>query len=167
MMEPQKKIYLIVLFATSIWCIMILLPSLLMDTGDAGKYISEIEYNFFGHICHQFEGRSLHLGEHKLAVCARCSGIYFGFLIGVVFIPFMKKIKSRNFKYVFVLISLPMIIDISLDYLGIHQCTLLTRSLTGLMFGIPSAMLLYPSYEQAINDLINQKERKQYHVRKT
>lgn len=166
-MELNKQIYLILLIALFTWCLLILLPVLLVNTGDTGKYISEIDYKYFGHICHQFEGRSLHLGGHKMTVCARCSGIYFGFLIGVVFIPLFKKIKMINIKYALVLISLPIIIDIGLDFLGIHQCTLLTRSLTGLLFGFPSAILLYPSFEQAISQLINQKERKQYHVRKT
>jgi uncharacterized membrane protein len=166
-MELNKPIYLILLIALFAWCLLILLPALLVNTGDTGKFISEIDYKFFGHICHQFEGRSLHLGEHKMAVCARCSGIYFGFLIGVLFFPFLKKIKVKNIKYPLVLISLPMIIDISLDFLSMHQSTLLTKSLTGLMFGFPSAILLYPSFEQAIAQLINQKERKQYHVRKT
>lgn len=166
-MEHSKQIYLILLIGSLIWCLLILLPSLLGDAGDTGKYISEIDYNFFGHICHQFEGRSLHLAEHKMAVCARCSGIYFGFLIGVLVVPLFKNVRIKNIKYALVFILLPMIIDIGLDFLGIHQSTLLTRSLTGLMFGFPSAILLYPSFEEAINELINQKERKQYYVRKT
>ncbi len=166
-MELNKQTYLILVMATLVWCLLILLPPVLMNAGDSGKSISVIDYKFFGHICHQFEGRSLHLGEHKMAVCARCSGIYFGFLIGVLVIPLFIRIRIKNIKYALIFISLPMIFDIGLDFFGIHQSTLLTRSLTGLMFGFPSAILLYPSFEQAISQLINQKERKQNHVRKT
>ncbi len=166
-MGHSKQIYFISLVASFIWCLLILLPSLLGDGGGTGKYISEIDYQYFGHICHQFDERSLHINEHKMSVCARCSGIYFGFLIGVLVVPLFKMVKIKNFTYTLVFILSPMIIDISLDFLGIHQSTLLTRTLTGLMFGFPSAIILYPSFEQALNELINYKERKQYHVRKT
>jgi uncharacterized membrane protein len=138
-----------------------------MKSGDSGKYISEIDYKFFGHICHQFDERSLHLGEHKLTVCARCSGIYFGFLIGVLIIPLLKNIKIRNVKYALCFIMLPMLIDVALDFVGIHNSNTLTRTVTGLMFGIPSAVLIYPSFEQGINQFLNRTERKKYYVRKT
>jgi uncharacterized membrane protein len=166
-MELNKQTYLILVTAALIWCLLILLPPVLMKAGATGKSISVIDYKFFGHICHQFDERSLHIRENKLTVCARCSGIYFGFLIGVLIIPFFKNIKIRNIKYGLCLIMLPMLIDVALDFVGIHNSNTLTRALTGLMFGIPSAVLIYPSFEQGINQILNRKERIKYYVRKT
>jgi uncharacterized membrane protein len=166
-MELNKQIYLIFVTATLIWCLLILLPPALMKTGDTGKSISEIDYKFFGHICHQFDERSLHIAGYRFAVCARCTGIYFGFLIGVLFIPFLKNIKIRNVKYALCFIMLPMLIDVALDIVGIHNSNILTRVVTGLMFGIPSAVIIYPSFEEGINQLLNRTERKKYYVRKT
>jgi len=166
-MEINKRTYLILLIATLIWCLLILLPPALEKAGDNGKSIADIDYKYFGHICHQFEERSLYIGEYKLTVCARCSGIYFGFLIGVLIIPLLKNIKIRNVKYALCFIMLPMLMDVVLDFVGIHDSNILTKVVTGLMFGIPSAVLIYPSFEQGINQLLNRKERIKYYVRKT
>jgi uncharacterized membrane protein len=166
-MELNKQIYLIFLTTTLIWCLLILLPPVLTKAGDSGKYVSEIDYKFFGHICHQFDERSLHIAGYKFAVCARCSGIYFGFLFGVLLIQLLKNIKIRNVKYGLCFIMLPMLIDVGLDFLGIHNSNIVTRTITGLMFGIPSAVIIYPSFEEGINQLLNRKERIKYYVRKT
>lgn len=167
-MEHSKQIYLILLFASLIWCLLILFPPILSNTGDTGKYISEIDYNFFGHICHQFEGRSLHLGEHKMAVCARCSGIYFGFLAGLLsFSLLFKNINIKHPALFLFSISLPMVLDISLNYLGIHSSNLFTRTGSGLIFGILSTLIIYPTYQQAFNELFNKHKRGKIYVRKT
>ena len=166
-MELNKKIYLVFVIASLIWCLLILLPPVLIKAGGSGKSISEIDYKFFGHICHQFEARSLHIGEYKLTVCARCSGIYFGFLFGLLILPLFKNLKIANVKHLLFFILLPILIDIALDFTGVHGSNILTRTITGLMFGTPSAILIYPSFEEGINQLLNRKERIKYYVRKT
>ena len=44
-------------------------------------------YLFFSSICHQLPERSWHIGGEPLAVCIRCTSIYFGFLLGLVVLP--------------------------------------------------------------------------------
>ncbi len=41
-------------------------------------------YSLFAIVCHQQPERSLWLAGSPLAVCARCSGIYFGALLGLL-----------------------------------------------------------------------------------
>jgi len=38
----------------------------------------------YGPLCHQLAGRSVELAGEPLAVCARCTGLYFGGLLGLV-----------------------------------------------------------------------------------
>jgi uncharacterized membrane protein len=35
-------------------------------------------------ICHRIDGRSFHLGDRQLPLCARCTGMYLGAVVGVV-----------------------------------------------------------------------------------
>ena len=41
-------------------------------------------YDFFSRICHQNPARSWFVYDEPLAVCVRCTSIYFGFLISLV-----------------------------------------------------------------------------------
>jgi uncharacterized membrane protein len=35
-------------------------------------------------VCHRIDGRSFHLGDRQFPLCARCSGMYLGALLGIV-----------------------------------------------------------------------------------
>jgi uncharacterized membrane protein len=166
-MELNKQIYLIIVIATLVWCLLLVLPPMLMSTSGNGKVFAQMEYKIFGHICHQLGERSFHIFGYKLAVCARCSGIYFGFLFGIFLIPVLRNVRTSKFKTVIVIIALPMLMDVSLDVLHIHESNLLTRFMTGFLFGFPSAVILFPSISEAINELLIFIERKKYYVRKT
>ncbi len=41
--------------------------------------------NTFAPTCHQREDRSYHLGDYQFPVCARCQGVYIGYLVGLFF----------------------------------------------------------------------------------
>ncbi len=36
-------------------------------------------------VCHRIDVRSFHLGERQLPLCARCTGMYLGAMLGLVF----------------------------------------------------------------------------------
>jgi uncharacterized membrane protein len=160
-MELKGRTYYFVLIATLFWCLLIILPTLIGGMGESGKIISGLDYKFFNHVCHQYDQRSLHIGEYKFAVCARCTGIYYGFLLGLIVLPYVKTREFKNFKVVFLIIALPMVVDVLLDTLGIHSSNLFTRAMTGLLFGIPSAVLLFPSLREGI-EKINKTKRIDY-----
>ena len=37
-------------------------------------------------VCHQLDERSFHVDGHRLPLCARCSGMYLGAVLGVVYL---------------------------------------------------------------------------------
>src|SRR5207248_3168461 len=45
--------------------------------------IALVIYTTFGKSCHQIPERSFFIDGHPFAICARCTGIYFGFAAGV------------------------------------------------------------------------------------
>ena len=36
-------------------------------------------------VCHRIDARSFHLGERPLPLCARCSGMYLGAMLGLTY----------------------------------------------------------------------------------
>ena len=110
-------------------------------------------YQFYSHICHQFDSRSLHVCGHKFAVCARCTAIYAGFFVGVVLFPFAAaSLRKKSFAWLF-LAAVPMMIDVGLDLIHIHASTMMTRLATGGVFGVGAALFLAPVIIEACSEL--------------
>ena len=72
----NNKTYIALLAAATLWCVSIVAAPLLG--------LSWI-YSLFSRICHQDPPRSWHLAGEPLAVCIRCTSIYFGFTASLWF----------------------------------------------------------------------------------
>lgn len=144
----RQKPYPLLLALVFLWCLFIVLPPILTSIND----VPSSGYNFFSRICHQDASRSLFIFGHPLAVCARCSMIYFGFLIGSIIAGFRHP-KYTNFRLWFVVIVFPMVLDIVLDLAGFHHTTMMTRIITGLIFGAGSGLLMTPLLVEGITTL--------------
>jgi hypothetical protein len=66
----KNKAYAALLAGSALWSLSIVAAPLLA---------LPLVYEFFSHICHQDPSRSWHVFGEPLAVCIRCSCIYFGF----------------------------------------------------------------------------------------
>jgi uncharacterized membrane protein len=103
-------------------------------------------YEMFGRVCHQIPGRAFYLEGHPLAVCARCTGIYFGFAAGVLLYPLARSLRrSDPPARKWLLISLvPALIDFALGLFHVWENTHLSRSLTGALVGTVVAFYVMP-----------------------
>jgi uncharacterized membrane protein len=103
-------------------------------------------YNSFSKFCHQIPERSFYLDGHPFAVCARCTGIYFGFAAGVLCYPLVRSLKQSDAPArQWLLIALvPTALDFALDFFGVWQNTHLSRSLTGALLGAVAAFYVVP-----------------------
>lgn len=87
----------------------------------------------FSFVCHQKEERCFSIKDAPLPVCSRCTGIYTGFLAGIILFPFLK--KDLPIKWYYLLISaFPIGFEIMLEKIGIWNGNLI-RFLSAIFFG--------------------------------
>ncbi|MBC8184758.1 DUF2085 domain-containing protein [candidate division KSB1 bacterium] len=139
-------LYLVFFSAVSLWCSLIIAAPLL------AKYeyglASGITYLFFSKICHQMPERSFFILGKQFAVCSRCTGLYFGFLLGTIIYPLISKFKSNWIpaKKYFFLAGIPISIDIFIRFFRIAENTFTSRLITGLILGAITVFFVLPGF---------------------
>ena len=133
-----KIIYISLLFLTFIWCFTILFAPYLKSTNHPSNIFI---YFFFSKICHQLPERSFYFCGEKLAVCQRCTAIYFSFLAGIFFYPLIKKINEDHLRYFFYVSIIIIVIDFLFGYINVLQ-NKITIIISGSLFGIGSSYLI-------------------------
>ena len=95
-------------------------------------------YAVFSPTCHQIPSRCFYAFGYPAAVCARCLGIYCGFLLGILIFPLTKGFASPTLPKAktFILISIPIIIDAAGNLLGIWISSDWVRFITGILWGL-------------------------------
>ena len=129
-------------------CLLILAPPFL--AANSYSVPSALAYLLFSPLCHQMSERSFHLCGYPLAVCHRCTGIYFGLFLGML-LPVGKSLQflSPARRKLFALfVCAPIFLDFCLSYLGIWAGTPLIRFATGLIFGSSGAYLLVLAFHE-------------------
>jgi len=94
-------------------------------------------YAFFAPLCHQLPARSFAFCGYPLAVCARCLGIYAGFLAGLVLYPSVRGFARLAVPSgrLFLLLSLPIGLDYAGGFVGAWASPMGVRLATGLLWG--------------------------------
>jgi uncharacterized membrane protein len=164
-MKTTSLRYVIILIAVTLWCSLILLAPLASLHGY--PQTSKVLYTVFGRICHQADSHSLHIAGEKFGVCARCSAIYFGFLLGVILSPMVRFIPDTSVSHRrwLLLAGIPMCVDVILSAAGVHQTTVVTRVCTGSIFGFLLAFIVVPGLSQALSFFLPTQRR--HHAYKT
>jgi uncharacterized membrane protein len=105
-------------------------------------------YRIFSFLCHQIPERSFHLEGHPLGVCARCTGIYGGFAVGVLSYPVFRSLRKADSPSRLWLVAacVPIAVDFSLGFFGIWENTHLSRFSTGAIFGATCALFVVPGF---------------------
>lgn len=82
--------------------------------------------------CHRLPERSFFYKGHQFPICARCTGILLGYIIGILYLIFL---NNLGLIIEFSLI-IPLLIDGIGQYLGYFQSTNTRRLITGILAGI-------------------------------
>ena len=115
-MRFARLTYAVILSGTALWCALIVLaPAAMSSRGFVP--LAGILYALFSPLCHQIDARSFHLFGAPLAVCGRCSAVYFGFLSGTIAYPLAGDLlRSARPGRTFLLVALaPMLLDGPMD----------------------------------------------------
>lgn len=111
-------------------------------------------YQGFSAVCHQIPERSFYFRGYPMAVCSRCASIYAGFIVGLLFYPFARDLREDTFppRWILIAAAIPTVIDFAGGVLGLFTNTFLSRSLTGILFGVVVAFYVTPGLVSALND---------------
>ena len=155
-MRFARVTYLVIAAGAALWCIMILLPALLKAAGGSSGQAGQIVAALFRPLCHQLDERSFHLFGVPLAVCSRCSSIYFGFLAGTLAYPLIRNLQTPVMpgRVFLAALVLPMLVDVGSGMIGLYEVSNATRAVTGGWFGILAPFLLIPGATEAVDQLL-------------
>jgi uncharacterized membrane protein len=137
----RSPLYWLLLSLTSLWLGMILVAPLLLSEGSV---LGLLLHHFFSPLCHQISERSYVVSGFPLAVCARCTGIYLGFWLGLVFLVLTPTWFQRlaDTPRLLILFAVPMGLD--LMWSNNH----LTRTVSGTLAAFPVAYFVWLAVEQ-------------------
>lgn len=112
-------------------------------------------------VCHRIDVRSFHLGDRPISLCARCTGMYLGALLGLAF-QWIAAPRAGGFPPRRVIAALAGIVVIfgidgvnSFAHLlpnlpGLYEPNNVFRILTGVAFGIVMSAAVYPAFSQTM-----------------
>lgn len=117
------------------------------------QLVASALYEGFSSVCHQRPDRSFHYLGLPLGVCARCTGIYAGFLAGltaapVIFGPGNAAPPARKWL---IAAALPMAVDYAGDLFGLFTNSHLSRALTGGILGLTGAWYILPALTEILS----------------
>jgi len=112
-------------------------------------------------VCHRIDVRSFHLGGRAVPLCARCTGMYAGAMLGLFFqalrFPKRAAMPARKLWPLLGAVFLAFAVDGTNSYLhffpgapGLYQPNNTLRLLTGTGAGLVVAALLYPAFQQSL-----------------
>ena len=96
-------------------------------------------------ICHQIVERSFHLNGTQLALCHRCVGIWFALPVAIGLFGVLRRwdhLVAPRPGTVLALSLVPLGVDWMGDALGFWTNTMLSRLLTGAVFGLTAGYVL-------------------------
>ena len=109
-------------------------------------FLAAALYQTFSHFCHQEPERSFYIAGQQFAVCARCTGVYFGFAAAALLYPLLislRQTRTPDRKWLFIAAT-PLAIDFGLGLAGIWTNTHLSRFLTGSLLGAAAVFYVLP-----------------------
>lgn len=109
-------------------------------------------------VCHQIHTHSITLAGHQLPLCARCTGIYLGAIIGLALLTRLRsrsiKLPARSLFPFLGLFFAAMVLDGTNSIMqtlgsGFWETTNLTRLVTGGLSGLAVAFVFYPIFNMS------------------
>ena len=150
------KILVIVAFVMTLLAWLLNTPPGLLGKADAIGYA----------VCHRIDLRSFHLGDRQIPLCARCSGMYLGAVLGLIYqalisrrrtgFPMWKIIVPISlFALVFIVDGINSFLSLFPGAPSLYEPSNTFRLLTGTGVGLAIAVVLYPAFNVTIWRMID------------
>lgn len=137
--EPTQRFLSRLLLAFVLLYCMGIYSALLVPYVPHPGFLSYFVHALYHTACHQLPDRTFHIGAAPLFVCARCTGIYCGMFLMIVFGLLYRFQRRPNF---FILaLCFPLIIDVIRLNLHLGGYSLWIACFTGLLTGIAAGEL--------------------------
>lgn len=112
-------------------------------------------------VCHRIDARSFHIGGRQVALCARCTGMYLGAVLGLVFQSFSGRRRAEWPALPIMVVLGVFVLAFGIDggnsaanlYLGrdlLYTPSNTLRMITGTGMGLFLAVLLLPAFHQTV-----------------
>jgi uncharacterized membrane protein len=112
-------------------------------------------------VCHRIDLRSFYLGDRQLPLCARCTGMYLGAMLGLAYLGILAPRKgglpSKKLIVVLGILVAAFALDGINSFLSffpgvptLYQPQNWLRLLTGTGMGLVIAIALYPAFNQTV-----------------
>lgn len=113
-------------------------------------------------LCHQLPERSFFIHEHQTPLCARCTGMYLGFSIGLIFLIIRRRTRSARMPSApLIAVLVGFITIMGIDGINstisiipgapqLYHTTNVHRIMTGTLFGLAMCLLFFPVFSTAI-----------------
>ena len=168
----QLLIPLTLASAAAAWCAAIVAPPLMHATGHHAFAI--LLKGLFAPLCHQIAARSFLIGGEPLSVCARCTGIYAGFLFGSLGLVASALVRRGRegaahrapSGALLALAALPSALELVAGRSGLHTASAVSRALAGSLFGAVCALYVLPAIEEIPTELIGEMRRMRQFMRR-
>jgi uncharacterized membrane protein len=103
--------------------------------------------------CHQMPQRSFFIFQHQMAWCERDTAIWGTlFLAGLLFSLIRRHVDPLPIRW-YILFCVPMAIDGTTQLFGWRESTWELRLITGFLFGLASAWLVFPILERGMREV--------------
>jgi uncharacterized membrane protein len=137
-------VWSVVMAGALVWLGLIIVAPLALAHGY--NFFALTIYQAFSFLCHQIPERSFHIEGHSFAVCARCTGLYTGFAMGVLVYPLTRPLRQLETPRRLWLLAaaVPTLIDWALGFFGFWENTHLSRFATGALLGAVCAFYVVP-----------------------
>lgn len=112
-------------------------------------------------VCHRIDVRSFHLGDRPVPLCARCSGMYLGAVLGLIYQSVLRQRRAGTPPWRVLLPLGALVLAFGVDGLnsylhffpgapGLYEPQNWLRLLTGTGMGIVMSVALYLAFNQTV-----------------
>lgn len=134
--------YGFLVLASCLWLAMVFVPPWAASRGYGA---ATLLYGIYAPVCHQIGERSFQCFGYSLGACHRCVGLYGGFLLGLLVMPWLPRFTAWISEYPrrMAWFALPMVADYFL-----WQNVWWSRGLSGLLAAFPVSLFVWAALTQ-------------------